>query len=86
MWFEPCGAPSKGKEGFLHALVDLRRRLHELDAEFVGELAALFLGHCLLVRPVRLVANEDLVHALRRVLLNVCMPRPDVYKRALAAV
>jgi hypothetical protein len=33
----------------------------------------------LLVRPVALVSDEDLVNSFRRVLLDVGVPRPDVY-------
>ena len=71
-------APGKCEERLLDALVDLRRGLHELDAKLVGKLAALLLGDRALVRPVRLVADEDLVHAVRGVLLDVRVPGADV--------
>ena len=56
--------PRQSEEGLLDTLVDLRGGLHELDAELVGELAALFLRDGALLCPVGLVADEDLVHAL----------------------
>ena len=70
--------PCESEEGLLDALVDLCGRLHELDAELVGELAALLLRDGALLCPVGLVADEDLVHAFRRVLLNVRVPCADV--------
>jgi hypothetical protein len=70
--------PCKGEEGLLNALVDLGGSLHEFDAEFCCKLTSLFLSNCSLVAPVTLVADEDLVHPLRGVLLNVRMPRADV--------
>lgn len=71
-------APGKCEERLLDALVDLCRGLHELDAELVGKLAALLFSHRALVRPVRLVANENLVYAFRGVLLDVRMPGADI--------
>ena len=71
-------APCKREERFLNTLVNLRRRLHKLDAELVRELAALLLRNGTLLRPVRLVADENLVHALGRMLLNVRVTCADV--------
>jgi hypothetical protein len=70
--------PCQREERLLDALVDLCGGLHELDAELVCELAALLLGDGLLVGPVALVPDEDLVHALRCVLLDVGVPGADV--------
>ncbi len=81
---EQYDAPGKCEERLLDALVDFRRGLHELDAELVGELAALLLGHRALVRPVRLVADEDLVHAFRGVLFDVRVPGADVCRKGHA--
>ena len=72
--------PCEREEGLLDTLVDLRGGLHELDAELVGELAALLLGDGALLAPVGLVADEDLVHALGRVLLDVRVPCADVWE------
>ena len=71
-------APCKREERLLNTLVNLGRRLHKLDAELVRELAALLLRNGTLLRPVRLVADENLVHALGRMLLNVRVPCADV--------
>jgi hypothetical protein len=76
-------APSECKERLLDTLVHLSRGLHEPDAKLVGKLAALLLRHSALVRPVRLVADEDLVHAFRGVLLDVRVPCSDVWRSAV---
>ena len=71
--------PREREERLLDALVDLCGGLHELDAELVGELAALLLGDGALLGPVGLVADEDLVDALGGVLLDVGVPCADVW-------
>jgi hypothetical protein len=75
---ETGDVPCKSEEGLLNTLVDLGGSLHEFHAKLCRKLASLFLGDCSLVAPVTLVADEDLVHPLRGVLLNVRMPRADV--------
>ena len=72
--------PCEREESLLDAVVGLCGGLHELDAELVGELAALLLGDGALLGPVRLVADEDLVHALGGVLLDVRVPCADVWE------
>jgi hypothetical protein len=72
------GEPGKGKERLLDTLVDLRGGLHKLDAELGRKLAALLLRDSPLVGPVAFIADEDLVHTLRCVLLDVRVPRADI--------
>ena len=77
--------PCQREERLFDALVHFRGGLHEFDAELVGKLAALLLGHGALVRPVGLVSNEDLVDALRCMLLDIRVPGPDVFDRSKQA-
>ena len=51
------------------------------EAELVGEFAALFFSDGSLLRPVGLVANEDLVYAFGGMLFDVCVPGADVLKK-----
>ena len=71
-------APCKREERLLNTLVNLRRRLHKLDAQLIGKFPPLILSYRLLVHPVRLVTDQYLVYSFRRMLLNVSMPRPYV--------
>ena len=72
--------PCKREERLLDTLVDLRRGLHEFDAQFVRELPALLLRDSTLLGPVGFVADEDLVDTLRCVLLDVGVPCADVWR------
>lgn len=66
------------EERLLHIDVRLRADLQEGDAQLVRERLALLRGHHALVLPVALVADEDLVHALGGVLLDVGEPGADI--------
>jgi hypothetical protein len=58
--------PCQCEKRLLDTLVHLCRSLHEqVDAQLIGELARLLLCNRPLVRPVRLVADEDLVDIFR---------------------
>lgn len=61
----------EAEEGLFHVDVSLCRDLHKGDAELVGERLALLGRDGSLLLPVALVANQDLVDALGRVLLDV---------------
>ena len=80
-----CGcnkdAPCECEERLLDSLVHLGGCLHEPNAQLFGKLSTLLLRHCSLVSPVGLVANEDLVYAFRRMLLDVGVPGTDVFIR-----
>jgi hypothetical protein len=71
--------PSQREESLLNLDVALCRRLEEAETKLVRELLTLLLRDDLLVRPVALVSDEDLVDTFRGVLLDVRVPRPDVY-------
>ena len=71
--------PREGEESIFDAFVYLRRSLNKFDSKLLRKLAALFLCYSPLIRPVRFVANKNLIHTLRSVLLNVSVPRADVY-------
>ena len=75
--------PCQCEKCLLDTLVYLCRSLHEFDAELVRELAALFLCNRPLVRPVRLVADEDLVDAFRGMLLDIRVPCADICLQSL---
>lgn len=70
----------EGVEGLFDVDVALGRDLHERDAELVGQRLALFGRHRPLLLPVALVADQDLVHALGGVLLDVGEPGSDVWR------
>jgi len=70
--------PRESEESFFDTFVDLRRSLDELDSEFLGQLTALLLCDSSLIRPIRFVANKNLVNALRSMLFDVCVPSADV--------
>ena len=71
----------KAEEGLLDVDVRFRANLHEGNAELVGKGLTLLGRNGALLFPVTLVANQDLVDALGRVLLNVGEPCADVCKR-----
>ena len=71
--------PCQDEESLLDAFVNLRRCLHEFDAQFLGKLTTLLLSNSLLVCPIRFIAYEYLVDSLRSMLLYVLMPSSDVY-------
>ena len=71
--------PCQCEESLFHALVNLRRGLHELDTELIREFAALLFSDGAFVCSIRLIADENLVHALSCVLLDVCVPCADIY-------
>ncbi len=68
---ERCNVPRQSEECFFYALIYFCRRLHEFDAELVSKLPSLLFCDDFLVRPIRFVANEDLVNSFRSVLLDV---------------
>lgn len=68
----------EAEEGLLDVDVGLGADFHEGDAELVGERLALLRRHRPLLLPVALVADQDLVDAFRRVLLDVGEPGADV--------
>ena len=70
--------PCKREESLFNAFIDFRRSLNKLDSEFLCKLAALLLCNSPLICPVRLVTNKDLVHTLRRMLLDVSVPCADI--------
>lgn len=70
-------------EGLVDVDVALGRDLEEGDAQLAGELLALLRGNDTLLLPVALVADQDLVDTLGRVLLHVGEPCSDVVKRPL---
>jgi hypothetical protein len=79
----------EAEEGLLDVDVWLSADLHEGNAKLVGERLALLGGDCALLFPVTLVANEDLVDAFGRMLLDVREPGADVCgmrKNRLASV
>jgi len=63
--------------------VVLGRRLEEFDAVLLGQGLATRCLNCLLVDHVALVANQDLVHVVGGVLLNVPDPVSNVLERLL---
>ena len=71
--------PCEGEERLFNTYIYLRRGLNKLDSEFLRKLTALVLCYSPLIRPVRLVADENLVHSFRSMLLDVGVPRADVY-------
>lgn len=71
----------KAEEGLLDVDVRFRANLHEGNAELVGKCLTLLSRHGALLFPVTLVANQDLVDALGRVLLNVGEPCADVCRK-----
>ena len=73
--------PREGEESLFDAFIYLCRSFDEFDSKLLRKLAALFLCYGPLIRPVRFVSNENLVHTLRSVLFNVSVPRADVYVR-----
>ncbi len=73
--------PCKGKESIFNSFVYLRRGFDKFDPEFFRKLTALIFCYSPLVRPVRLVANENLVHTLRSMLLDVSVPGANIYAR-----
>ena len=68
----------KAEEGLLDVDVRFRANLHEGNAELVGKCLTLLSRNGALLFPVTLVANQDLVDALGRMLLNVGEPCADV--------
>lgn len=72
------------EERLLHIDIRLRADLQEGDAQLVRERLALLRRHHALVLPVALVADEDLVHALGGVLLDVGEPGADICHIMLA--
>ena len=70
----------KAEESLLDVDVRFRADLHEGNAELVGKCLTLLGRNGALLFPVTLVANQDLVDALGRVLLNVGEPCADVCK------
>lgn len=68
----------KAEECLLDVDVRFRANLHEGNAELVGKGLTLLGRNGTLLFPVTLVANQDLVDALGRVLLNVREPCADV--------
>lgn len=73
--------PREREESLFDAFVYLCRGLNEFDSKLLRKLATLFLCYSPFVRPVRFVANKNLVHTLRSMLLDVSVPRADVYVR-----
>lgn len=71
-------APRQGEKCLLDTLVNLCTGLQEADAKLIREFAALLFGDGLLLDPIRLVANKNLVDTLGGVLFDVCVPSPDV--------
>jgi hypothetical protein len=72
---EPCQCEKR----LLDTLVHLCRSLHEqVDAQLISELARLLLCNRPLVRPVRLVADEDLVDIFRDILVDIRVPCSDI--------
>jgi hypothetical protein len=69
---------SQAEEGLFDVDVGFCAHFHERNAELVGERLALLGGNCTLLFPVALVADQDLVHALGCMLLNVGEPGTDV--------
>jgi len=65
---EPCQCEKR----LLHTFVHLGRSLHEqVDAQLIGELAALLFCNRPLVRRVQLVADEDLADTFRGILFDI---------------
>ena len=71
----------KAEEGLLDVDVGFRTDLHERNAELVGKCLTLLSRNGALLFPVTLVANQDLVDALGRMLLNVGEPCADVCRK-----
>lgn len=74
----------KAEEGLLDVDVRFRANLHEGNAELVGKCLTLLSRNGALLFPVTLVANQDLVNALGRMLLNVGEPCADVCRKERA--
>ena len=70
--------PRQGEESLFDPLIYLCRGFHEPNAEFISKLTTLLLCYSPLIRPVRLIANENLVDPFRGMLLNIVVPRSDV--------
>lgn len=68
----------KTVKGLFHVDVALGRNLHEGDSKLVCQRLSLLGRHGSLLFPIALVANQDLVDALGRVLLDVGEPCSDV--------
>lgn len=65
-------------ESLVHIDVVLGRDLEEWDSQLVGQCLALFGRHSALFLPVTFVANENLVDALARMLLDISEPCSDI--------
>lgn len=74
-----AGVRGKVNKGLVDVDVCLCGRLQELDLVLVCEGLALVLRDLALVVHVALVADQDLVHAVARVLLNGPDPVTNVY-------
>lgn len=73
---QPChNVAREREEGVVHVLARAGRALEELHRVFIRELLALRGGDLTLGGQVALVADEDLVHHLRRIRLDVACPR-----------
>lgn len=68
----------KRVKGLVDVDVALGRHLQERDAQLIGQRLSLLRRDRPLLFPVALVADQDLVNALRRVLLYVREPSPYV--------
>jgi len=77
--------PRKSEEGLFNTLVNLGRRLHELDTKLLSKFPSLLFCNDPFVIPVRLVSDQDLVYSFGSVLLDVGVPRTDIVKRSLVS-
>lgn len=69
---------SEAIEGLVDVNVALGGDLEEWDSKLIGQSLSLLSSDDALLFPVTLVADQDLVDALGRVLLDVGEPRSDV--------
>ncbi len=76
----------EAEEGLLDVDVALRRDLHERYAQLVRQRLPLLGRDGALLLPVAIVAYDDLVDALGRVLLYVGEPGPDVCAKPTGSV
>jgi len=53
--------PSEREKSILDTLVILCRRLHEANAKFIRQLMTLLFGDRSLIRPIRFVADQNLI-------------------------
>ncbi len=71
--------PREREESILDTIIVLCRRLHEANTKFIREFATLLFCNCTFIRPVRLIADQDLIDTFRSMLLDVCVPGSNIW-------